>query len=83
MITVRFFARYREQLNCEQLQLETGDYPKTVSLLRQQLAEKGSNWQEVLMSNHTLIAINQAMIRADHELCEGDEVAFFPPVTGG
>ncbi|EHQ52899.1 MULTISPECIES: MoaD/ThiS family protein [Ectothiorhodospira] len=31
----------------------------------------------------TLIAVNQEYAAADHPVREGDEVAFFPPVTGG
>ena len=83
MINVLFFASYREKLGCDKLVLETGDYPATVSLLREQLAEKGDDWREVLNDNRTLVALNQTMTRKDVELNEGDEVAFFPPVTGG
>ena len=83
MIKVLFFAGYREQLDCDQLKLKTGEYPETLSALREQLAEKGDDWREVISSERTLIAVNQTMIRTDHTLEEGDEIAFFPPVTGG
>lgn len=83
MIKVLFFAGYREQLGCDQLILKTGEYPQTLSELRQQLADKGDDWREVIASERTLVAVNQTMTRADRVLEEGDEVAFFPPVTGG
>lgn len=83
MIKVLFFASYREQLGCDQLVLKTGEYPQTLTELRNILAERGGDWQDVMNSPRTLVAVNQAMTRAEHELAEGDEIAFFPPVTGG
>ena len=83
MIKVLFFASYREALGCDQLQLNSGEYPAQLSDLRQQLAEKGAAWHDVMSSDRTLVAVNQTMTRQDHELTEGDEIAFFPPVTGG
>ncbi len=83
MINVLFFASYREKLDCEKLQLGSGEYPKTLSELREQLSKKGDDWCEVLNDSRTLVALNQTMTRKDFELNEGDEVAFFPPVTGG
>ncbi len=83
MIKVLFFAAFREQLGCEQLVLKNGDYPDRLSSLRQQLAEKGGDWLEVMTSERALVAVNQTMTKVDHILTEGDEVAFFPPVTGG
>ena len=83
MIKVLFFASYREQLGCDQLVLNLGDYPATLTELRGQLGERGTEWLEVMNSPRTLVAVNQTMTRSEHELAEGDEVAFFPPVTGG
>lgn len=83
MIKVLFFASFREKLNCGQLTLEEGEYPGSLFSLKKQLAEKGEPWREVVMSDRTLVAINQNMTRQDTPLHPGDEVAFFPPVTGG
>jgi molybdopterin synthase sulfur carrier subunit len=49
-----------------------------------QLAQRGSKWHE-LFDNPTgvLVAINQEMATLDNIIKQGDEVAFFPPVTGG
>lgn len=83
MIKVLFFASYREQLGCDQLVLNAGEYPETLTELRNLLAERGTDWHEVMNSPRTLVAVNQNMTRAEHELAAGDEIAFFPPVTGG
>jgi len=32
---------------------------------------------------HTLAAVNMEYVNYDHSVNDGDEVAFFPPVTGG
>ena len=83
MIKVLFFASYREQLNCNELKLDSEDQPATLSELRKQLSAKGSDWHEIMEDGRTLVAVNQAMTRKDTKLNDGDEVAFFPPVTGG
>ena len=83
MMTVLFFASYREKLGCDKLTLNDGEYPATLSALKDQLSEKGEDWQAVLNDKKTLVAVNQTMTRKDVALNAGDEVAFFPPVTGG
>ncbi|WP_354008889.1 molybdopterin converting factor subunit 1 [Endozoicomonas lisbonensis] len=83
MIKVLFFASYREQLNCNELVLSPEDQPPTLSALRGQLSEKGDDWREIMEDGRTLVALNKTMTRRDADLKDGDEVAFFPPVTGG
>lgn len=83
MIKVLFFASFREKLNCEQLTLEEGEYSPSLFALKSLLAEKGEEWHEVVISDRTLVAVNQTLTRQDMTLHSGDEVAFFPPVTGG
>lgn len=82
MITVRFFARLRELLECEELVLEMGT-PTTVSELRRQLVRTRPHWDRWLDPGQLLCAVNHDMARADSAVQDGDEVAFFPPVTGG
>ena len=83
MMKVLFFASYREQLNCNELALPPEEQPANLSALRQQLSGKGDDWREIMEDSRTLVALNQTMTRYDAELKDGDEVAFFPPVTGG
>ncbi|NIG98343.1 MAG: molybdopterin synthase sulfur carrier subunit [Serratia symbiotica] len=57
-------------------------YPKVKSL-RQVWCTRGDRWALALEPGKLLIAVNQSLVAADHPLRAGDEVAFFPPVTGG
>lgn len=83
MITVLYFARFRERLGREReaLALPAG---ATVQALLRELVARGGAWQEVLGGERpVLVAVNQQMAGRDTVLAEGDEVALFPPVTGG
>lgn len=55
----------------------------TVEALRLALLNRGSRWQLALESDRLLAAVNQTLVPMDHALQAGDEVAFYPPVTGG
>ena len=58
------------------------DFP-TVEALRQHLAAQIDRWALALEDGKLLAAVNQTLVSIDHPLTDGDEVAFFPPVTGG
>jgi len=81
MINVLFFAQVRELVDCDHLQLDTPF--SDVEQLRQTLAAKSERWALALESGKLLAAVNQTLVNFDHPLQDGDEVAFFPPVTGG
>lgn len=81
MIKVLFFAQVRELTGTSVLELPAG-YPD-VAALRAALAAKGDRWALALESGKLLAAVNQALVPMSHPLRAGDEVAFFPPVTGG
>ncbi|MEA9390555.1 molybdopterin synthase sulfur carrier subunit [Acerihabitans sp. TG2] len=81
MITVLFFAQVREQVGCERMALASEF--TTVEALRQSLAARGGNWALALEQDRLLSAVNQVLVEGGHPLSAGDEVAFFPPVTGG
>ena len=56
----------------------------TVAALRAHLMARGGAWQSALGEKRALrVAVNQDMAQADTPVKAGDEVAFFPPVTGG
>lgn len=74
-ITVRYFASIREQIGRREDHLDTAGLV-CVADVWQQVA------REPLPAN-TLIAVNQEYARPDTKVQPGDEVAFFPPVTGG
>jgi len=75
-INVRLFASLREQFGKPDLSIE---------------ANTATNVQEVWniisngtsMQSNTLCAINMEYVELSHKVKDGDEVAFFPPVTGG
>jgi len=82
MIKVVFFAALREQLNCSELSISS-DTVATVADLKSHLANKDENWQQVFANTALLSAVNHDMVNSEHAIKTGDEVAFFPPVTGG
>ncbi|UTW44801.1 molybdopterin converting factor subunit 1 [bacterium SCSIO 12696] len=82
MIEVKYFAALRDQLGSSGEQLSVPS-ACTVLELRQLLAQRGGVWAEQLLGSHNLVAVNQQMASPDTAIHDGDEVAFFPPVTGG
>ncbi len=84
MIKVLFFARIREQLGTDEMSVPFGDDTATLGALQQWLvATGGSDWDTVLGASNVLRAVNQEEAGLECALADGDEVAFFPPVTGG
>ena len=83
MLNVLYFASFRELLGQAQEQLPSDNF-KTVSCLLNALAERGEAWQQALAHNENLqIAVNHDVANRHTEIKAGDEIAFFPPVTGG
>lgn len=83
MINVLFFAQVRELLGEGSIKVEASDVTRTAEGLRAQLAAKDDKWAKVLASDKLLVAVNQTISSWDSPVEDGDEVAFFPPVTGG
>ncbi|MGK5055315.1 molybdopterin converting factor subunit 1 [Janthinobacterium sp. LB2P49] len=83
-INLRFFASVRELVGSSQEVLEVSEPLRTVGDVRSFLIARGGNWEYALAQGRALrMAHNQVMCDADTVIGEGDEVAFFPPVTGG
>ncbi|MBC3363125.1 MoaD/ThiS family protein [Pseudomonas sp. SWRI154] len=78
-ITVKFFARYREAVGVDSERL-VGDFA-TVNDVRAVLAAREGF--EVLNEQNLMCARNEDLCQLDEPLADGDEVAFFPTVTGG
>ncbi|GAB6406260.1 molybdopterin converting factor subunit 1 [Pseudomonas sp. MHK4] len=78
-ITVKFFARYREALGVDAVKVE-GDFA-TVDDVRALLARRDG--AEVLSEQNLMCARNEDLCQLDEAVSDGDEVAFFPTVTGG
>lgn len=78
-VTVKFFARYREALGVDSVKVE-GDFA-TVDDVRALLAKReGAN---VLSEQNLMCARNEDLCQLHEPVSDGDEVAFFPTVTGG
>ena len=82
MIEVLFFARLREALGLSHLTLEIAE-SITVAQLKEQLAARGAPWQQALGQCQVLAAVNQELADDGAIVRPGDEVALFPPATGG
>ena len=78
---VLFFAQTRELVGVDEL-IITEPFV-TAQALREQLATRGDKWQLALQESQLLVAVNQCLVPWDTPLSADDEVAFFPPVTGG
>jgi len=79
-----YFAwlRLRTGVGEEELVLPEG--VETVSELVNWLKTRGSGYAKAFHELRAIrVAVNQEYVSFDHRLTEGDEVAFFPPVTGG
>jgi molybdopterin synthase sulfur carrier subunit len=84
MLTIRFFARLRESAGRELLPLRLPEGVTTVAGLRAHLCAIDPQLAAALASTPGLrTAVNLQMALPDTPIREGDEVAFFPPVTGG
>lgn len=81
MIKVLFFAQTRELVGKDEVELE-GDFA-TVEAIRAHLVQQEGKWDLALEPGKLLAAVNQSIVPLDHPIQSGDEVAFFPPVTGG
>ena len=81
-IKVLYFASLREQVGTPGEDLDVS--ATTVAGLRTILMARGGAWQSALAQGRALrVAVNQEMAQPATPVESGDEVAFFPPVTGG
>ena len=84
MLNVLFFAGVREQLGCASLQLPWPGPGYDLDALQEDLcAQRGDRWREVLQQDNLICAVNQVVVDGNRALQDGDEIAYFPPVTGG
>ena len=84
MVTLLYFASLRERLGCSREQVALPAASATVATLLEHLRARDARWSEALGSAQPWrVAVNQRMADPATPLKPGDEVAFFPPVTGG
>jgi molybdopterin synthase sulfur carrier subunit len=84
MIDVLYFARLRERLGIAREQIEPPPGVATAADLIIFLRARGGSWADAFGEGERLmIAVNQELARPRTPVRDGDEVALFPPVTGG
>lgn len=84
MITLVYLARLREALGASAETVELPGDVGTVAALLAWLRGRGGAWAAELAPNRAVrVAVNYDMARPDTPVRAGDEVALFPPVTGG
>ena len=84
MLTIHYFASVREALDKNQEQIELPDSVTSVEELIDHLAQNNPDSRAVFESeNKLLVAVNQTVVDRNFALSDNDEVAFFPPMTGG
>ncbi len=83
-VRVRYFASLREKLGKESEEIELPAGVVTVAALRSHLRGRGGAYENAFAERALLrAAVNQDMVQPAAAIRAGDEVAFFPPVTGG
>ncbi|MFT5118322.1 MAG: molybdopterin synthase sulfur carrier subunit [Kiritimatiellia bacterium] len=82
MLKILYFAQLRDTLNCSEENLGWQTHFNTIDDVKTVLSQRDEKWQKAFNKN-ILSALNQQMAQGHREIKEGDEIAFFPPVTGG
>ena len=81
-LRILYFASLREAVGCAGEELPA-DGLATVADVIATLTSRGGAWQALAQTRNLRAAVNQAMATATTPVADGDELAFFPPVTGG
>lgn len=84
MIRILYFARLRESLGVAEERLALPPEVAVAADLVAYLRRRGEPWTAALGEDgRVLIAVNQSLAQPQAPVRDGDEVALFPPVTGG
>lgn len=84
MVTLLYFASLREALGISREQLALPADCASVEPLVGHLRTRGAPWSEAFAAGRSWrVAVNRQVAAAGTPVKPGDEVAFFPPVTGG
>ena len=84
MIKVLFFAKLREDLGVAKLEIDKNVGMETISdLINYLIQNNGDGFEERLLSPQIVVSQNHEVVDRNAIIKEGDEIAFYPPVTGG
>ena len=79
-----YFSWVRERIGCDEEDIALPDGVTTVGALLGWLAQRGPGYAAALADRSALrVAVNQDYVTDSHPISPHDEVALFPPVTGG
>jgi sulfur-carrier protein len=83
-VNLLYFAWLRQKIGRSEEQLDLPDDVTTVGALASHLARRGGGYAQAFADTARLrAAVNREHVPFDAPVADGDEVAFFPPVTGG
>lgn len=82
-IKILYFASLREAFGTSGEEIALSAEIATAGALRDHVASRGEPWDRLTQTRNLRCAVNQKMVDFDAPVKDGDEVAFFPPVTGG
>lgn len=84
MLKIIYFASLREKIGRADEQIDLPAGINTLTDLINHLSDlHGSAWSDAINSTPVLTAVNHDMCERSEPIKDGDEIAFFPPVTGG
>jgi len=84
VVTLLYFASLRETLGCSRENVALPSASATVSTLIDTLRDRDARWSDAFSPGKRYrVAVNQQIADLGTPLKPGDEIAFFPPVTGG
>ena len=87
-ITIKLFSALREALGESEFELDLADIAEAsaqidVAAIKSLLSQRGAEWKEALNQPNLVHALNHKVVFTDALVSEGDELALFPPMTGG
>ena len=87
-ITIKLFSTLREALGESEFELAVSDISNAsaqvnVAAIKVLLSQRGAAWKEAMNHSNLVHALNHKVVFTDAVVSEGDELAFFPPMTGG
>ncbi len=83
-MTLLYFAWVREQIGRDAEEIALPSDVQTVAALLDWLRSRGGGYASALNDLSVIrVAVNQEFAAPDHAVADGDEIALFPPVTGG
>ncbi len=83
-VKLLYFAWLRARIGCAEEEVELPLHVQDVAGLLDWLQSRGGRYAEALRYLSVVrVAVNQDYVGREHPVREGDEIAIFPPVTGG